>query len=519
MAMKARIAWILLVLLTAMVVVNLAAWPTAKLALHGAHGYATKWVCSEVFITGLKPKQAIRNLPDNPLIPMMRVRVDLHGQSVHLSSIGIAERTAVYRPGFGCTLLPPGSTAEDLAPVPTHSPAPSGADDLRTAGATRTTGAADDFVIDAPPENDPPGLDRSALEVAVQAAFDEPEPERAKNTRAVVVVVGGRVVAERYADGFDAETSLTGWSMTKSWTNALVGRLVALGRVDLHDPVAVPEWVEGDARREITLDHLLRMSSGLEFEESYSNLVGDAVQMLFVGRDSGGFALRRELAGPPDSRWSYSSGTTNLITRVLRQSFDTDEAYLSFPRRELFEPLGMTSAIMELDPSGTFVGSSFGWATARDWARFGQLYLQDGVWNGERLLPEGWVQYTGTPTPAAPKGRYGAHFWLNAGQPGDPSDRPMPKAPTDLLMASGFSGQHIVVAPSKNAVVVRLGLSQDPTTWDLQDFLVPVLAALPDPAQQAAPDPQADSGSDPGAAEMTINSEPGGVTVSGSSTM
>ncbi len=474
-------------------------WPKVELGLQGANGYATKWVCSEVFITGLEPKQAVKDLPDNPLISFMKVKTDYVGQSVRLSSLGIAERTAVFRPGFGCTLLPPGSTAEDLAPVPELA-------EPETAETAAKQAGTDDFVVDSLPENDPPGLDRAALDRAVAAAFEEPDLERLRRTRAVVVVVDGRIVAERYAEGFDAETALTGWSMTKSWTNALVGRMVALGRIDVHDPVAVPEWVETDARRDITWDQLLRMSSGLAFEESYTNLVGDAVQMLFVGRDSGGFALRQELDGPPDSLWNYSSGTTNLITRSLRQSFDSHDDYLSSPRRLLFEPLGMTSARIELDPSGTFVGSSFGWATARDWARFGQLYLQDGVWNGERLLPEGWVTYTSTPTSEAPKGRYGAHFWLNAGEPDDPENRPMPKAPTDLVMASGFSGQHLVVAPSKRAVVVRLGLSPRPTTWDLQDFLVPVLEALPDPSPS-------------GAGDTAISSEPGGTLADGSSTM
>ena len=500
MTTRSLIKWITLMFCLLLAFVGFVVWPKAELGLHGANGYATKWVCSEVFITGLEPRQAVKNLPDNPLISFMKVKTDYVGQTVRLSSFGIAERTAVFRSGFGCTLLPPGSTAEDLTPVPQlaerQAPEPPveeptaqtdtaalGSEETATTVETDAEPAGtDDFVVDALPENDPPGLDRAVLDQAVAAAFEEPDAERPRRTRAVVVVVDGRVVAERYADDVDAQTVLTGWSMTKSWTNALVGRLVALGQVDPHDPVVVPEWVDSDARREITLDHLLRMSSGLAFEESYTNLVGDAVQMLFVGRDSGGFALRRELAGPPDSLWNYSSGTTNLITRSLRQSFDTHDEYLSFPRRLLFEPLGMTSARIELDPSGTFVGSSFGWATARDWARFGQLYLQDGEWNGERLLPEGWVKYTLTPTPEAPQGRYGAHFWLNAGEPDRPENRPMPKAPTDLLMASGFSGQHLVVAPSKRAVVVRLGLSPRPTTWDLEEFLVPILDALPDAA-------------------------------------
>ena len=467
---------------------------TVTASLHGANGFATKWVCSEVFVTGLSLDQAMDDLPDNPLLPLMRPHLDREAETVTLSVAGLFARSAVHRDGFGCTLIPPGSTVDDLASVPEPGtdvlPSPTTAEAPDSAPAP--DGEEDGSVPTEKDEAPAPKIDREALDRAVALAFAEPEPKRPKETRAVLVVYDGEIVAERYAPGFKADTPLTGWSMTKSWTHTLIGLAVERGLVDIHADLDMPDWPEQDPRRELTLDHLLRMSSGLDFEEDYAKLDGDAVQMLFVGRDSGSFALAKPLAQAPDTRWYYSSGTTNAVSLLLRRAFPSDDAYLSFPRSAFFEPLGMESALIEPDPSGTFVGSSFGWATARDWAKFGRLYLQDGVWNGERLLPEGWVRYAATPTPAAPRGRYGAHFWLNAGTPENPDDRPMPSLPTDLLMASGFNGQHVVIAPSKNAVIVRLGLSRKPTTWDLETFLGPVLDALPS-VDLIAPETTADA--------------------------
>lgn len=499
--MKKLRLFLLAVLLLIALTVGLT-YGSVSASLHGANGYACKWVCSEIFVTGLDPEQAVANLPDNPLIPLLRHEVDREQGLVTLSALGLFPRSAVFRQGFGCTSIPPGKDATDLTPVPDLAPVP----DLEIMGPSSTVGtrlgsepverepgpsdvveaeateadSAEAGAVQAGPLLDQDALDQDALDQAIADAFDEPNPDLLKRTRAVLVVQHGEIVAERYADGIDVDTQLPGWSMTKSWINTLVGLAVHRGLVDIHKPLELDEWPEGDARRAITLDQLLRMSSGLEFVEDYADLDGDAVQMLFVGEDTGAFALHKPLGHLPDAHWYYSSGTTNLIARALRDAFPSTEHYLRFPQQAFFEPVGMTGALIEPDPSGTLVGSSFGWATARDWARFGLLYLQDGVWNGERLLPEGWVEYTATPTPKAPQGHYGAQFWLNAGEPDDPADRSMPRVPADLLMASGFSGQHVIVAPSKNAVIVRLGLSYKPSTWDLETFLAPILDALPD---------------------------------------
>ncbi len=328
----------------------------------------------------------------------------------------------------------------------------------------------------------PPGAG-NALAAALERVFAEPEPERLRGTRAVVVVQGGRIVGERYAPGFDRDTRLLGWSMTKSLMGALVGVLVGDGRLRLDAPAEVPAGQSaGDPRREIQIDQLLRMSSGLDWNESYgiSHRLPDVIQMLY-GRglgDMASFAADRPLASPPGSEWRYSSGTSVLLSGIVRRVLADDGAYRALPRRALFDPLGMTSALMELDEAGTFVGSSYSWATARDWARFGLLYLRDGVWGKARILPPGWVDYTRTPAPAAPRGEYGAHFWLNAGVPAKGVVAPLPRAPRDLFYAAGHDGQFVFVVPSRDLVIVRLGLTPSDGRWSYEDFVADLVAAL-----------------------------------------
>jgi CubicO group peptidase (beta-lactamase class C family) len=223
------------------------------------------------------------------------------------------------------------------------------------------------------------------------------------------------------------------------------------------------------------------MTSGLAFEERYGAFA-DATSMLFLSRSAPAYAERSRLASAPGSVWSYSSGSSNLLSGILRTGFAGDTAaYHRFPREALFARVGMRSALIETDAAGNFVASSFGYATARDWARFGLLHAQDGVWQGERVLPADWVAHVRTPTAPAPQGSYGAHWWLNAGSPGAPHDRPLPSLPADLYYASGYEGQSVVVLPSHELVVVRLGQSEPEEAFDLERFLAAVLAAFPAP--------------------------------------
>lgn len=427
-----------------------------------ATGYVARNACSAVFVADRDPAQiAAEDLAPQSFVSFA---VDRERQRVRASVLGLAARTAVYRPGLGCVL------AVDADP-----------ELLRAQGFEPPRAAASDAPWPAGDGDgaapDAPGLDRAALDAAVAAAFDEPNPESPRRTRAVVVIHDGVLVAERYAAGFDKHTPQLGWSMSKSVTNALVGVLVGRGVLDVKAPAPVPAWA-GDPRQAVTLDQLLRMSSGLEFEERYG-MLADATHMLFEVDDAAGFALAKPLAHPPDTVYSYSSATSNIISWIVRRRFSDQGQYLRFPHEALFAPLGMRSAVFETDADGTLLGSSFVYASARDWARFGQLYLQDGVWNGARVLPAGWVDYSRTPTPTSADGEYAAHFWANAGKPGDPGARRLPHLPVDAYQASGFQGQAVLIVPSRRAVIVRLGMTHERTAWDLDGFAAGVLAALP----------------------------------------
>lgn len=327
------------------------------------------------------------------------------------------------------------------------------------------------------------GVDTRRLNAAIADAFAEPDSAMPRRTRAIVVVHNGRIVGERYADGYGPDNRFTGWSMTKSVTSALVGILTAHNTLDVRADMLRPEWRGADdPRGDITLHQLLTMSSGLGFDESYTPS-GAATRMLFDSPDAAAVAAASPLAHEPGSTWLYSSGTTNIVSSLIRVSFDSDDEYIAFARDSLFDRIGMRSAVLEPDPSGTFVGSSFMYATARDWARFGLLYLRDGVWNGERILPDGWVAYSVTPAPAAPRGQYGAHWWLNAGSASDSTQRTWPDLPRDIFWASGFEGQYVVVVPSHDLVVVRLGVTQDDRAWSLGAFLREVMESVANAGQ------------------------------------
>ena len=326
----------------------------------------------------------------------------------------------------------------------------------------------------------PSAIDLSRIQQALDAAFEEPAEGRYRQTRAIVVAYDGQLIAERYAPGIDTDTPLPGWSMSKSVMNALVGILVRQGRLQLHDSAPVPEWQSpGDPRQHITLNHLLHMSSGLKFDEVYAP-GSDVTDMLFRSKDFAALAAAQPLENPPGQSWHYSSGTTNIIARIVRRVIEGHyDSVTTFAHEELFVKLNMKSAVFELDPSGTFVGSSYVFASARDWARFGLLYLQNGQWYGQPVLAKDWVDYTRTPAPAAPQGKYGAHFWLNAGKPNDPQQRPWPRIPADTFYAQGFQGQSLTVIPSHKLVVVRLGLTLRSDAWDFEMFIHNLLTAIP----------------------------------------
>ncbi|HSB68145.1 MAG TPA: serine hydrolase [Candidatus Methylomirabilis sp.] len=444
-----------------------------QLAVIGA-AYKAKILCSGVFVSHRDPRSILTTdllADDRSVLRHFAAKVSAESQFVTATLWGMAEQRAIYHPDIGCVLMN-GASQRPLAfstgPGRVAGPWP---------GADRPWPAGERVMTDSPPW----GVDAVKLGEAVESAFSEPDPVRLRRTRAVVVVHDGRILAERYAPGFTPATPLLGWSMTKGVINALTGILVSDKKLGVGDHAAVPEWQgPGDPRRNITLDHLLRMTSGLEFEEDYRHPLEDVTFMLLAAPDMAGYAARKPLAAEPGSRWHYSSGNTNIIARLLRGVVGGGDAgYLAFPRRMLFDRIGMRSAVIEPDASGTFVGSSFMYATARDWARFGLLYLQDGMWQGERVLPAGWVGYSRTPTPAAPRGMYGAHFWLRLRPGFRGSDGGASALPADTFHAIGHEGQFVTIIPSRNLVVVRLGLTRLRGAWDHEAFLRRVLEAIP----------------------------------------
>lgn len=464
-----KVLWVLVVVIV--LVIGAVALFLAQIAPIGS-AYMAKRLCSCVFVSHRDPASIMReDLGGQGILgAAVSTEIDSAEQTVTGTFLGMAKRIVVYREGLGCTMAV-GMTEDQLKQQAAGFTPP-----VRS---QKTVPWPDcDLVPDALL---PTAVDANKLKEAMDWAFSEPDPNKHRRTRAVVIVYDGRIIAERYAPGITQDTALLGWSMTKSVTNALVGILVKEGKLSLKAPAPVPEWQPpGDPRSGITLDQLMRMSSGLKFQEEYTvNPRADVPRMLFAEFDTAAYAANKPLAVPPDSRWEYSSGTTNIISRIVRQTVGgTDSNYFAFPHRVLFDKIGIFSAVIEPDPSGTFVGSSFMYATARDWARFGLFCLQDGVWNSERILPEGWMAYSTTPTPKAPQGEYGAQFWLNAGKAGNPKDRWMPKVPTDMYTLSGFEEQYVTMVPSKKLVIIRLGLSLPDNAWDQEQFIANIIAVV-----------------------------------------
>jgi len=425
-------------------------------------GTAAKTMCSCLYVLGRTPESVVEK--ELTVVPTLNwSSFDYIDSSAVRATLFLRSRTAVYRKGIGCTLLAERSEQEIRSQTPAMpGPPPFDSDTVAWPLGDKIRDSA------------VAGVNYEAMNSAISYAFDEPDPDRPKNTLAVVVVYYGQIVGERYAPGVTRDSPLMGWSMTKSLTNALVGRLVLDGKLKVEDPAAVPEW-QNDDRKNITLNNLMQASSGLEWNESYFT-PGLFHNMFMHSDDKGAFAASQKLKYPIGTHFEYSSGTTNIISRIVRQTVG-DANYPRYAYEDFFYKVGMLNVLVELDASGTMVGSSYGYATARDWARFGLLYLNDGLVNGERILPEGWVTYSSTPAPSAPKGEYGAQFWLNAGAKDDPQNCYHPGVPNDEYGCEGFEEQNIFIIPSKKLVLVRLGISHH--GFDIEGLTQKVIAALP----------------------------------------
>jgi CubicO group peptidase (beta-lactamase class C family) len=418
-------------------------------------GYAAKNLCSNVFISG-RDAESIEEMDLNfSFIKYTKNSVDKEEKSV-TSRFLWGRSKAIYREGLGATLIrdvPEEVLRRSVFPADTDP------------GYLKDT--TDWPLGDIIPDRVSTGIDNAEIEHISRQLVNE--NAYGGNAFAFIVLHKGLPVAEAYMPEFDKNTRFLSWSVAKSFTNALVGIMVKEGRMDISQPADITEW-KGDERSSITLNDLLQMQSGLKWNEDYGSR-SDVNLMLFEKGDMSSFAVSCQYEYPSGTHWYYSSGTANIISTLIRQKFESDTSYYAFAQDQFFEKIGITDAVFEVDPSGDFISSSYLYATARDYARFALLYLNDGVFNGERILPEGWVDYTKTPASAS-GGKYGAMFWLNRG--GE-----YPDAPEDMYSCEGHDGQRIYIIPSSDLAVVVLGYSPVPDNkMDFDRLLKDIMAAL-----------------------------------------
>lgn len=415
-------------------------------------GFSAKSIASGHFIDN-RPQELIEK-GDNDIFELTLAtnKINDAAQFVTSTVFGLKERKAIYRKGLGATLI---NDDYDIS-KPYLTP--------------KRNFLKNDLTF--PYGNKEPkdtlfaNVDYPKLKAVVDNAFDNPG-EKGKRSRAVLVIYKNKIIAEKYETGFNKNSEIMGWSMTKSITGALFGVLEKQGKYDINKPAPIPEWAN-DARKTITTNDLLHMNSGLEWEEEYYRIC-DATKMLYVSEDMTRSQLEKPAQFKPNTHWNYSSGTTNLLSGILRKQFKTHQEYLDFWYSAFIDKMGMNSMVVETDMKGNFIGSSYGWATARDWAKFGLLYLHKGNWNGEQILNESWVKYSATPTNTS-KGQYGAQFWLNKG--GEFKD-----VPRDMFYCSGFQGQMVAVFPSHDLVIVRMGLKEK-VKFDFNGLLSEIVGSL-----------------------------------------
>ncbi|WP_136667222.1 serine hydrolase [Flavobacterium sp. H122] len=413
-------------------------------------GFSAKSVASGHFLDN-RPLEVIEKgdndidlleLADNKILETEKV--------AEASVYGFKNRKAVYREGLGAVLVNDDYDPSKPYLVPKRS-------------FTTNTTIPFPYGDGEPIKPTFTNIDYNRLNKAVDQAF-EPNDKGKKCTRAVVVVYKDQIIAEKYAPGFSKDSKLIGWSMTKSITSTFFGILQKQGRLNINQTAPIAEW-KNDSRKNITIHNLLQMNSGLEWDENY-NEISDVTRMLFQESDMSKSQINKPLIGKPNATWNYSSGTTNLLSGIIRKQFKTHQEYLDFWYSALIDKMGMHSMLVEADLAGNYIGSSYAWANARDWAKFGLLYLHKGNWNGEQLFDPTWSKYVATPTPTS-ENQYGAQFWLNAGGK-------MPDCPKDIYYADGFQGQRVFIIPSHDVVVVRLGYDH----IDLNELVKEILGSI-----------------------------------------
>ena len=442
-------------LLGVLVFVIIYAWPRAPII----SAFAAKGMCSSVFIADKDPERvSAEDLSFFP-ISLAKTEVDYQEKSVTAKVFGLAGRKAVFREGLGAVIVLDTPEEELMArsfkmPDPGYSqdtiPWPMG---------------------DVLPESLSEEVDYARLDAIVGEAFDPPDTDPLKKTLGVAVVYKGELIAEKYLDGYDKFTKFHGWSMTKSFTGAWVGILVGQGIVDIEAPLEIPEW-RNDDRSKSTLKTLLHMNSGLKWVENYFT-ISEATLMLMRSEDMFKYTVGRPLEFEPGTNWNYSSGDVNLVSGIIRGAMDTDEQYYQLSYSRLMHRIGMLNTMIETDAAGNFVCSSYCYGTTRDWARFGLLYLNGGIFAGDTVLPPGWVDFSRQEAPNS-NGKYAGTFWLKEPNPLNA----LKDVPDDVYFADGFLGQRIYILPSKKLVVVRMGYSLK--NFSTNDFLRDIISTLPE---------------------------------------
>jgi hypothetical protein len=416
-------------------------------------GYAAKNLCSDVFVSARTPQDVESTDLHFSFIKWTSNKVDFKDKSVN-SRFLWSKSKAIYREGYGVTLL---------RDIPEKTLRSEGYPYTGAPGYSQDTinWPLGDIISVSPDGVNKEELNNISKRLIMANAYGG-------DAFAFIVLYKGIPVAEAYKPQFNRHTRFLSWSMAKSFTNALTGLLVKDGKMDISAPTGLKEWT-GDERSKITLNDLLHMQSGLKWNEDYGNR-SDVNLMLHNAGDMAAYAIDQPAEFPSGKHWYYSSGTANIVSYLIRKEFRNDTAYYDYIHTQLFNKIGAPDIIFEVDPSGTMVGSSYLYATARDYARFGLLYLNDGVFNGDRILPVGWVNYT-TTAASDSKGQYGAFFWLNLSNDN-------PSAPKDMFSAEGHDGQQIFIMPSKEMVVVVLGYSPRSNMVDFDRLLGDILKTV-----------------------------------------
>ncbi|ALU75885.1 serine hydrolase [Tenacibaculum dicentrarchi] len=411
-------------------------------------GYSAKNTASSIFLAGRSLEFTDKNDNNFSPINLTSDEINIQEKSATGSVFGLLTRKAVYREGLGAVLINDDYDITKKTPIPKRSKP-----DNTTPFPYGNANQKDSIFKN---------INYKKLNNVIDTLFD------AKNkTRSILVIYKDQIIAEKYADGFNKNSKQLGWSMTKSIVSTIVGIMQCEGKININAANLFEEW-KNDKRKNITLHNLLQMNSGLAWKEDY-NSICDATKMLFLENDMTKTPLKKPLTSKPNENWNYSSGTTNLISGLIRSKFSTHQAYLDYWYSALIDKIGMNSMLIETDMSGNFVGSSYGWATTRDWAKLGLLYLHNGQWNGKHLFDKDWVEYATTPTPTSDK-QYGAQIWLNAGEK-------YADVPKNMYSFNGYKGQNVFILPTENLVIVRTGLTKNA---DMNLFLKEIIASIKD---------------------------------------